>query len=42
VLTLALCAAAFAVARRVPGLALLLGIQRRPQPARTGVLASRA
>jgi glucan biosynthesis protein C len=41
-LTFAACAAAYAGARRVPGLALLLGIQRRPRPARTGVLASPA
>jgi len=31
VLTLAICALAYAVLRRVPGLALLTGIQRRPQ-----------
>jgi peptidoglycan/LPS O-acetylase OafA/YrhL len=41
-LTLGISAAAFAVARRVPGLALLLGIQRGPRPARAGVLASPA
>jgi peptidoglycan/LPS O-acetylase OafA/YrhL len=41
-LTLVISAAAFAVARRVPGLALLLGIQRGPRPARAGVLASPA
>jgi peptidoglycan/LPS O-acetylase OafA/YrhL len=41
-LTLGISAATFAVARRVPGLALLLGIQRGPRPARAGVLASPA
>jgi glucan biosynthesis protein C len=40
VLTFAICALAYLGARRVPGLALLLGIQRRPRPAPTGVLAS--
>ncbi len=33
VLTFAVCALAYLGARRVPGLALLLGIQRRPRPA---------
>jgi peptidoglycan/LPS O-acetylase OafA/YrhL len=41
-LTLVVSAAAFAVARRMPGLALLLGIQRGPRPPRAGVLASPA
>ncbi|MDR7333286.1 acyltransferase family protein [Roseateles asaccharophilus] len=40
VLTFAICALAYLCARRVPGLALLLGIQRRPRAAPTGVLAS--
>jgi glucans biosynthesis protein C len=38
--TFAICALAYLVGRRVPGLALLLGIQRRPRLAPTGVLAS--
>jgi glucan biosynthesis protein C len=40
VLTFGLCALAYLGARRVPGLALLLGVQRRPRRAPTGVLAS--
>ena len=41
-LTFATCALAYLGARRVPGLALLLGIQRRPRVAATPVLASAA
>ena len=41
-LTLVVCALAYLGARRVPGLALLLGIQRRPHAARRPVLASAA
>ncbi len=40
VLTFAICALADRVVRHVPGLALLLGIQRRPRLAPAGVLAS--
>lgn len=39
-LTFAVCALTYLGARRVPGLALLLGIQRRPRPPAAGVLAS--
>lgn len=39
-LTLALCAAAYLVLRHVPGLALLVGIQRRPRGAAAPVLRS--
>ena len=41
-LTFAICALAYLGARRVPGLALLLGIQRRPRGAPMAVLASTA
>lgn len=41
-LTFAACALAYLGARRVPGLALLLGIRRRPRAAPTAVLASAA
>ena len=41
-LTFGVCALAYLGARRVPGLALLLGIQRRPRAAAMPVLASAA
>jgi glucans biosynthesis protein C len=41
-LTFAVCAVSYLLARRVPGLALMLGIQRRARPTRVGVLASAA
>lgn len=42
VLTFGLCALAYLGARRVPGLALLLGIQRRPRPAGVAVSSAAA